>query len=156
MLATVVSSLVFLCTFADRYTTTCSSGVLLKCGVHACPSKCHQRSDHSKMDCESVVRTACDKKHVRQWKCHQGPPASCHKCDQQKNAAEKKQREEFARQEKQAKLEREHQEKLAELEKQLSEEREKIRDAQLAKDREVTIAQKEKDLFETQKVCDAC
>ncbi|KZT25311.1 P-loop containing nucleoside triphosphate hydrolase protein [Neolentinus lepideus HHB14362 ss-1] len=123
-------------------------GAVLSCGVHTCPMKCHQISDHSKMPCEHLSRKNCPNGHLQSWKCHQGEPISCKKCDQEAKLAEKKQREEFALQEKRDEEQRAHAQRMAELDQKIAQQRAAIRDAQLAAERAMAKQQKEKELQE--------
>ncbi|KAK4501494.1 hypothetical protein PRZ48_007303 [Zasmidium cellare] len=56
-------------------------GVLLSCGLHQCPRKCHRLADHTKMKCSHIMRETCPQGHVLTRKCSDGHPASCHICD---------------------------------------------------------------------------
>ena len=65
------------------------SGALLSCKMHHCPLSCHQLPDHSQMYCEFLFHTRCVNGHSRKWKCHDGPPATCARCDSDLKAAER-------------------------------------------------------------------
>jgi hypothetical protein len=123
-----------------------SSGTKLSCGVHSCPSKCHQLSDHSKMECNHIMYSNCPQGHAQQWKCHKGQPSACATCDREKKIAEKKKQAEFALQEKRDAERRLHAQQIANLDDQIARQRDSIRDAQLAEERRHAIEQKEKDL----------
>ena len=60
----------------------CRSGTLLNYKKHYCPSKCHRLSDHSRMHCEVLLSTRCAAGHIRKWKCHDGPRATCGTCEE--------------------------------------------------------------------------
>ena len=122
------------------------SGVKLKCTVHACPSKCHQLVDHSKMTCEAVMYFNCPKGHRRPFKCNDGPPGVCTKCEDDAKQAEKRQKAELAAQQKREKEQRLHDQKMAEIEAQLAQQQQASRDAQLAKERKRALEQRQKDL----------
>lgn len=64
------------------------SGTLLNCKIHYCPSKCHQLSDHSRMRCEFPFSTCCANGHSMKWKCHDGSPATCRRCEKERRATE--------------------------------------------------------------------
>jgi hypothetical protein len=125
-----------------------SSGVRLNCG-HLCLSKCHQISDHSKMQCEEILYIQCPKgAHRQQYRCHQGLPDSCFKCDREAKMAAKRQKEEFERQERQDREQHRHAEQMAELDREITREREKTRAAQLEAERAGALSQKQQDLRE--------
>ncbi|PLN78187.1 P-loop containing nucleoside triphosphate hydrolase protein [Aspergillus taichungensis] len=54
-------------------------GAKLNCGIHDCPSKCHQLSDHSKMDCPTMVEWNCSRGHSRTAPCSKTSSA-CGRC----------------------------------------------------------------------------
>lgn len=122
------------------------SGATLNCGLHQCPSKCHQLSNHSKMSCEHISYSKCSNSHSQQWKCHKGPPAVCSRCEKDIKDAEKKRQADFLVQEKRDAEQRLHDQRLAELDAKLASERIALRDAQLAQEREYAIRQKEYDI----------
>lgn len=122
------------------------SGIMLKCGQHACPSKCHQLADHSRMSCEQITNKQCLNGHNQQWKCSRGPPNSCAKCERERELAEKKRREQFALQAKRDAEEQAHARQMAEIEAQVTREREKARAAREAEERKRALEQKRLDL----------
>src|SRR5882757_10003485 len=91
------------------------SGTTLSCGVHPCPSKCHQLYDHSKMPCEYILYSVCSNGHNREWKCHKGPPPTCSKCDKDVKVAERKKQADFSQREKRDAEQRMHDQQLAKL-----------------------------------------
>ncbi|KAK7510107.1 hypothetical protein IWZ03DRAFT_396821 [Phyllosticta citriasiana] len=56
-------------------------GAKLRCGIHECPQRCHQLSDHSKMECNKMMSDPCLQKHKLTWRCHNGRPATCKQCE---------------------------------------------------------------------------
>ncbi|CAP79814.1 Pc12g01870 [Penicillium rubens Wisconsin 54-1255] len=44
---------------------------MLSCGKHECPSKCHQLSDHSQMNCTKIVKLKCTRNHSLSLPCSQ-------------------------------------------------------------------------------------
>ncbi|KIJ57325.1 hypothetical protein M422DRAFT_73113 [Sphaerobolus stellatus SS14] len=109
---------------------------VLQCQIHQCPSKCHQISDHSKMDCEFMMPFTCVAGHRQSYKCCRGPPNSCRKCDEETKRAEKRKQQEL-----------EHQRKLAEIEDEISRSRESEQDVTTAKERADALQQKKNDLI---------
>lgn len=71
-------------------TDECLSGVKLNCGLHECPSRCHQIADHSMMQCEYVIATVCPRNHKKSRLCHQTDGA-CKTCQHEDLRATKKQ-----------------------------------------------------------------
>ncbi|KAK8151607.1 P-loop containing nucleoside triphosphate hydrolase protein [Phyllosticta citribraziliensis] len=65
-------------------------GAKLSCGVHECPQRCHQISDHSKMDCEKMMSDTCPQKHRMTWRCQNGRPTACKQCDFEAKEMERK------------------------------------------------------------------
>ena len=96
-----------------------------------------------------MLHDKCPKGHERSWKCHK-PPRECTKCE----AETRRKQEELQRllkvQEKRARDEQEHSEYMAKLDAMLIEERQRLRDAQLSKDRALAVSQKERDLADAQ------
>ncbi|EPQ56100.1 P-loop containing nucleoside triphosphate hydrolase protein [Gloeophyllum trabeum ATCC 11539] len=127
-------------------------GAPLSCGIHSCPMKCHQLSDHAKMQCEFVFSDRCPKGHQQSWKCQEGQPVSCKKCDRDDMAAEKRRQEEYDLQQKRDAEQQAHAEKLAEIERKIALERDTIRHAQLAQERANAIQEKQKELREASTV----
>ncbi|KAH7098452.1 hypothetical protein BKA62DRAFT_832542, partial [Auriculariales sp. MPI-PUGE-AT-0066] len=56
-------------------------GATLSCGKHQCPSKCHAIVNHSKIRCDGSLQHTCQSKHKQAYRCWQGPPKSCAKCE---------------------------------------------------------------------------
>jgi len=122
------------------------SGTMLTCGQHACPSKCHQLADHSKMQCNKITDKKCPNGHIQQWKCSKGSSNSCGKCERERELAEKKQREEFELQMKRDAEEQAYARQMAELDAQLAREREQARVAREAEERKRALEQKRLDV----------
>ncbi|KAJ7066957.1 P-loop containing nucleoside triphosphate hydrolase protein [Mycena amicta] len=121
-------------------------GTMLNCGLHQCPSKCHQLSDHSKMACPQIVQTKCSQGHPSSRKCSQGPPPTCKKCDQETKAAEAKRQREFDLQQKREAAQLAYSKKLAAIDEQIAAKNEAWKEAQVEAERTRTLEQKERDL----------
>ena len=74
--------------FSEYHLTLGNSGALLSCKAHRCPLKCHQLSDHSLVRCDFPLSKRCVYGHTRKWKCHDGAPGICPRCEQERIAAE--------------------------------------------------------------------
>ncbi|MCJ1462518.1 hypothetical protein MMC07_001120 [Pseudocyphellaria aurata] len=121
-------------------------GTMLPCGIHKCPQRCHQLFDHSQVKCQSVLKNQCPKGHVKFWKCHEGGPLSCHRCESDANDLRIKQQKAQDDQERRDRAEREHAKQMAQLDAELEVKRRIQRDAQLAKERDLAIQQKKSDI----------
>jgi hypothetical protein len=122
------------------------SGTMLTCGQHACPSKCHQLTDHSKMQCDKITDKKCPNGHVQQWKCSKGSSNSCGKCEREREVAEKKKQEQFVLQMKRDAEEQAYGRQMAELDAQLAREREQARATREAEERKRALEQKRLDV----------
>ncbi|PYH42931.1 P-loop containing nucleoside triphosphate hydrolase protein [Aspergillus saccharolyticus JOP 1030-1] len=64
--------------------------VKLRCGIHECPSRCHQLVDHFKMTCTRIIEWTCSRGHRSSQACAQIKGA-CRFCNEeigQKNASD--------------------------------------------------------------------
>ncbi|KAJ6515608.1 P-loop containing nucleoside triphosphate hydrolase protein [Mycena sanguinolenta] len=121
-------------------------GTILNCGLHQCPSKCHQLSDHSKMKCLHIMRSECQNGHQQSWKCHQQAPAACAKCEREAKLAEEKRQKEFALQQKRDAAQLAYAQKLAAIDAELAEKKREEQERRDEAERALVIQQKEKDL----------
>ncbi|EKM56223.1 uncharacterized protein PHACADRAFT_209697 [Phanerochaete carnosa HHB-10118-sp] len=121
---------------------------LLSCGVHKCPSKCHQLYDHSKMKCEAVLDYMCPNSHKRTYRCHQPPPNTCTKCQKDAELADKKKQKDFEKQQKRDEELREHAKRIVKLGEEIEAEQEAQSEQERARERANAILQKQKDLAE--------
>ncbi|KAL2843942.1 P-loop containing nucleoside triphosphate hydrolase protein [Aspergillus pseudoustus] len=84
----------------DEFETKCPDGgceepcgTRLNCGVHDCPQRCHQLSDHSKMQCQAATDWTCPRKHKQTTPCYQRQ-GRCRRCDgEDREAARRRQRD---------------------------------------------------------------
>ncbi|KZT00352.1 P-loop containing nucleoside triphosphate hydrolase protein [Laetiporus sulphureus 93-53] len=119
---------------------------MLSCNIHTCPSKCHQLSDHSKMQCDKVLVDTCPKGHKLSWKCHQTKPPLCKKCEKDAKEDDERRQREFALKQKRDAEDQAHAKELQKIEDEIEQERQRIRDAQLAEERANALWQKQRDL----------
>ena len=96
------------------------SRALLSCTMHYCPLSCHQISDHSQMQCDFLLHTRCVNGHSRKWKCHDGPPATCARCDKDQKAAERAKAEEAKLLEQREAEKRQFHQEITQLDEQLA------------------------------------
>ena len=125
------------------------SGVFLQCGLHICPSRCHQLFDHSKMECNQLVQSKCSVGHVQSWRCHANKPAPCRPCENERRSKEKKLQEEFVRQQRREQKQKEHAAELTRLDEEMRMLRERVADGQMSKEMAQSIEQKKQDLADT-------
>lgn len=109
------------------WTLMSDSDAILKCGIHSCPSKCHQLADHSKMECQRVIKWNCSRGHSLTTACFKNN-GTCRFCTEEEERKEKQRqrnlRLDIARAEKQKKYER----VLTSLQDEIEEERRRKND----------------------------
>ena len=124
---------------------TLRSGTRLKCGLHDCPSKCHQLYDHSKMECQEPVDSICLKKHKTKRPCHKSK-AACSTCAeedrQQERIRKRNERLDAERDAKRAAYARQLAENQAELEHQ----KRILKDLREVEDSAKTLEQQKEDI----------
>jgi flagellar biosynthesis GTPase FlhF len=98
--------------------TSYFSGVKLRCGIHECPSRCHQLVDHSKMTCTRIVEWTCSRGHRSSQACAQIKGA-CRFCNEEDRAKERKRQRNL-------KLEAERERRQKEYTRQLAEAQDEI------------------------------
>ncbi|KAF9525976.1 P-loop containing nucleoside triphosphate hydrolase protein [Crepidotus variabilis] len=137
----------------DDFDTMCPDGgcnlpcgVLLSCGTHKCPSKCHAIVDHSKMKCNEPSSSRCLQGHLWNYVCADGPPVVCQKCERETKLRKKKQDQEYLATQRREAEQRDHLRRMDELESQVSAALRSKEDARLATERKHAIQQKEFDL----------
>ncbi|KAK0188464.1 P-loop containing nucleoside triphosphate hydrolase protein [Armillaria mellea] len=122
-------------------------GAKLRCGLHLCPSKCHQLYDHSQMACHEIIPLRCTPKgHEQSYKCSESPPLVCKKCERDAKAAEARRQKDFERQKKRDEEEAEHLRRIKEIEEQLAEQQQLLQDTRIKEARRNEIRQKMQDL----------
>jgi len=72
------------------------------------------------MPCDFLFHTRCVNGHSRRWKCHDGPPATCERCDKDKKAAERAKAEQAKLLEQREAEKSELQQEMAQLDKQMA------------------------------------
>lgn len=139
------------CPFHTRTMANQGSGVILNCGVHTCPQRCHRLPDHSKMNCMAIIAWTCSKSHKMSRKCYDKVSTICRKCEAEARAQEKKrQRDHKLDQERQAKQQA-YAARLAEVEDEIEHEKRLQKDRADDQDRKNALAQKQADLEKLKK-----
>ncbi|KDR65734.1 hypothetical protein GALMADRAFT_106825 [Galerina marginata CBS 339.88] len=123
-----------------------SCGTLLSCGLHVCPSQCHQLADHSKIPCKEMMPSKCPDGHPQSWMCSKGPPTTCNKCERTKKLAKQKQQEDLAAQARRDAEQKAHLDRMDALNAQIVEAARLQQDARLSQERANAIKQKENNL----------
>ncbi|KAF9517370.1 hypothetical protein BS47DRAFT_1371407 [Hydnum rufescens UP504] len=150
---------------ASEFETHCPDGgctepcnTMLNCGIHPCPLKCHQTSDHPQMSCPHPYSGRCDAgRHTVNWKCHESKPDPCPSCAKEAAREEKRKRElELKqRQEEEEELKRQadreeeklkHDLRMADLDAQLKVQEDAVAHAQLLQERANLLGRRMKDV----------
>ncbi|KAK2742940.1 hypothetical protein FQN57_005070 [Myotisia sp. PD_48] len=121
-------------------------GVQLKCGIHGCPSSCHQLYNHSKILCKVVLKQQCPNGHSQYWRCHTGAPQVCQKCERDKKQAverAEKNLEEKLKLEAQAKA---HLKEFSRIDAEIEQLHWETKEARLEFEQQAILRQKRKDL----------
>ncbi|KAG4441429.1 hypothetical protein IFR05_003116 [Cadophora sp. M221] len=121
-------------------------GALLVCGIHECPSSCHQIFDHSKMKCNSIMKQKCPSGHNQSWACHHGTPKSCQTCERERKLAEKKARKNLEDQLRREEKKQKHLREMAKLEEEIEKLSQVVHDTRLETEQAAILTQKRKDL----------
>ena len=124
------------------------SGVLLKCGVHKCPSSCHQLFDHSGIRCMTVLKQPCSKGHSQMWQCDQGAsaPVSCQKCEQERKDAEIRAQKAARDQQRRDAKTQKHLKEVAKIQEDIDRITQGMKDKRLDDEQNIAISQMKKDL----------
>lgn len=126
--------------------TDSRSGIILNCGVHTCPHRCHQLQDHSKMDCTAIILSKCPKDHKLSRKCHNKAAATCRKCERETLEQERRQKRDYELDERRRAQQQEYAAKLAEIQDEIEHQRRRLKDRAEDQDRQSALAQKKQDL----------
>ncbi|KAF7519098.1 hypothetical protein PCG10_010340 [Penicillium crustosum] len=94
-------------------------GVKLSCGVHECPSKCHQLADHSKMKCTKIVKWRCPRGHDLSLPCSQAK-RSCRFCIREDQAKERRRKRDLELEQKRQRKQDEYARQIAEAQEEAS------------------------------------
>ena len=128
-----------------------SSGAPLSCGMHKCPSSCHQIVNHSKVKCQAQEQKQCSEGHKIVWRCSEGEPRSCQTCERTRKQTERKLQKSAAEQARKQEDAYKHQETVRKYDEKIQQLTEEINSHRLKSERAAVIEQKEKDLANAQK-----
>jgi hypothetical protein len=122
------------------------SGVMLKCGLHKCPSSCHQLFDHSKVLCKIVLTQKCSKGHSQSWQCHASASLACGNCERDRKETEKSAQRALEGKCKRDEKNQKYLKEVAKVEEKMEQITQKMRDARLDSEQKAILAQKRMDL----------
>ena len=131
-------------TAMPRVDHLCSQS-LLSCGLHLCPSRCHQIVDHSKMKCETIVHVACSKKHKLRRLCYQ-TQLPCPKCEREARAQELKRQRDYQLERTREANQKKYEQELADIKDQTEHQRQVLRNKAEEEARQTHLKQARKDL----------
>ncbi|KAE8414807.1 P-loop containing nucleoside triphosphate hydrolase protein [Aspergillus pseudocaelatus] len=120
-------------------------GVKLACGLHTCPYKCHQLSDHSKMKCQKITEWTCSRGHKITCPCFQVNGA-CQPCIAEDRAEEAKKRRDMKLELERERKQKEYMRELTKLQDEISHQRRLCKERQEDEDRQRVLAQHRNDL----------
>ena len=98
------------------------------------------------MPCAERISSTCDAGHKQSWKCSDGRPKNCSKCERDAKLAKERQEQEIEAQKRREVEQREHLARLDAINAQIDKEHQAREDARLKKERSQAIKQKENDL----------
>ncbi|KAL1962658.1 hypothetical protein VTN77DRAFT_9292 [Rasamsonia byssochlamydoides] len=120
-------------------------GVKLGCGVHECPQRCHQLSDHSKMQCNRLVEWVCSRKHKSTRLCFQ-KNVSCGICEREDRAKELKRQRDHKLNTERERRRREYAQQLMDLQDEIERQRDFMREKSEEEERQRVLQQHRQDL----------
>ncbi|KAE8380077.1 P-loop containing nucleoside triphosphate hydrolase protein [Aspergillus bertholletiae] len=120
-------------------------GVKLSCGVHTCPYKCHQLSDHSKMKCEKITKWTCSRGHKTTRPCFQ-INGTCQPCIAEDEAEEAKKKRDMELDLQRERKQKEYLRQVAELQDEISHQRRLQRERREDEDRKKILVGYQNDL----------
>ncbi|KAL3469205.1 P-loop containing nucleoside triphosphate hydrolase protein [Aspergillus californicus] len=97
-------------------------GTKLNCGIHDCPHKCHQLSDHSKMNCLIAVESTCPRSHRTTMPCFQRRQ-DCRVCTEEDKEKERRRKRDTELDIKAKEKQREYMLQLAQIKDEIDHER---------------------------------
>ena len=118
---------------------------MLNCNKHACPQRCHQLHDHSKVQCKKIIEEKCSKGHKVTWKCWQ-QSGTCAKCQAETARLEKKRERDLKLDIQRQQKEKAYAAKLAELDDEIGREWRLQKDRADEEERNRVLEQRKKDL----------
>ncbi|RFU29072.1 hypothetical protein B7463_g7259, partial [Scytalidium lignicola] len=125
--------------------------IMLKCGKHTCPQRCHQLSDHSKIQCQRIIEDVCPKGHKTKWKCWQ-QRSPCRKCEAEAAMREAQRERDYKLDLQRQAKEKEYAAKLAEIDDEIAHERRLQKNYADDQNRDRILEQRKKDLADVREM----
>ncbi|CBF78777.1 hypothetical protein AN7246.2 [Aspergillus nidulans FGSC A4] len=120
-------------------------GTKLNCGLHDCPHKCHQLSDHSKMNCRKVIDWTCTRDHRFKRPCFQ-QHESCHRCAEEDKERERRRQRDMDLELQSERKRQEYARQLAQLQEEIAHERRLQKEDRDEQERQRILSQHRDDL----------
>ncbi|KAF2112085.1 P-loop containing nucleoside triphosphate hydrolase protein [Lophiotrema nucula] len=121
-------------------------GKILSCGFHACPHRCHQLKDHSKMECPAIVISKCPQNHTIERKCYQKALATCQKCEKEAQRQEKRRQRNYQLDQARQAKQQAYAHRLSEIQDEIDHQKRLLKDKADEEYRENALAQAKQDL----------
>ena len=123
-----------------------SSGVMLSCGLHQCPSKCHPVVDHSNIECRKILEDQCPQSHLLRWQCWKDKPDPCPKCEKEAKERENRKIRDHELEQRRKVKEIEYRRQLEAIDEQIRVRQEEAQDRATQRDRDTHLQQRLQDL----------
>ncbi|KAL6234576.1 hypothetical protein BDW75DRAFT_251397 [Aspergillus navahoensis] len=120
-------------------------GTKLNCGLHDCPHKCHQLSDHSQMKCRKVIEWTCTRDHRTTSPCFQRQ-VSCRRCAEEDKERERRRQRDMELELKSEQKRQEYARQLAQVQDEIAHERRLQKEHRDERERQHVLRQHRRDL----------
>ncbi|KAL4912229.1 P-loop containing nucleoside triphosphate hydrolase protein [Aspergillus aurantiobrunneus] len=122
----------------------------LDCGLHDCPHKCHQLSDHSKMPCRKVTEWTCSRNHRLTRPCFQ-QKGTCYRCVEEDKELERRRQRDMELDRKREEQQKEYSRQLAQIQDEIAHQRRLQREDFAEQERQRILQQNRDDLEQLKK-----
>ncbi|KAL5335223.1 AAA domain-containing protein [Aspergillus crustosus] len=122
-------------------------GTKLNCGVHDCPHKCHQLSDHSKMQCPTVIEWICPRKHKLTEPCFK-QNGNCTRCADEDRELERRRQRDMALDAAREAKQKDYAQQLAQIQDEIAHERRLLQETRDEEERQRILQQRLDDLHQ--------
>ncbi|KAL4903296.1 hypothetical protein BDW74DRAFT_54178 [Aspergillus multicolor] len=120
-------------------------GTKLNCGLHDCPHRCHQLSDHSKMQCRKIIEWTCTRDHRLKIPCFK-QKGSCYRCNEEDRERERRRQRDLELDVKAEEKRREYARQLAQIQDEIAHERRFQKENRDEQERQYVLRQQRDDL----------
>ncbi|GAB7348917.1 hypothetical protein MBLNU459_g7605t2 [Dothideomycetes sp. NU459] len=121
-------------------------GAKLICGIHECPQRCHQLSDHSKMKCKQIMKSQCPQKHEMSYLCFKKRPEICPKCESEAREKAKQLQRDHDLELERERLQKAYAQQLADVKDEIAYQRNLMQNRRDQAAQQATLQQYQKDL----------